>query len=92
MKIFKADNGDVFYNKELEVLKVEEMLKEGSYEIATCKNENGIKSYYDKDNEFIGNAGIHIKDYKSELQDYVYLVKTDESDMEKEVDLDRIFK
>ena len=95
MIVFKVNNGEVFFkHNHLNVSKekARKLCDDGNYEYATCKEEGGIKSYYDMEGNFIGNAGIHIQDEYSEFQEYIYLVKKEESELEKKVDLKRLFK
>lgn len=106
VKVFKVDNGEVFLEHNLNRLgskaskqeveqvinKAKELLNNGEYEKVTCEIESGVKSYYDTQKKFIGNAGIHVKDRYSEFQELIYLVRDDESELEKVVNQDRIFK
>lgn len=81
IKVYKVDNGEVFFEHDHTNVSVElaqKMFEEGKFENAYCKVEKGVKCYYDEKGKFIGNAGVHIRDEYNEFQEYIYLVRNDD--------------
>ncbi len=86
-KVWVADNGDVFLEREvdyrnptleeIELLKNEAlvMLDKGDFETCLYVNDGKIKygSYYTYDNEFIGNEQIHVLTKYNTRQEKMYL-------------------
>lgn len=98
LRVFETENGDVLFQhnnnyQERTKEEIEQLMKEAKEkyekgEVLKAErkvNERGIVSYHYND-EFLGNAGLHVLDKFVPFQDMIYLKRGNTTDEEKETE------